>query len=408
MNCFKLAVISAAFMPSFGIMSGLAHTGERAPAIHVSQVISPANQSFSSTALAGKTIVLDFWATWCGPCVASMPHMNELEDALDPKKFVFIALDDEPEEVVQRFLTKRKILSIVALDHNKETFTAFGVAIRPATIVIDPRGRIALVTQPLDLTMKDLLAVSNGEKAAPLTKAHSKVASSVKPATYSAVPETKADTLILDAPFVDASLAAVSLHKKLPGERAYTFVHDAEGKQAFIGRDAKDLIELAIAVPDRRVTYLDELPSEKYDLTLDLGALSDATKSIILTAVVEKAFNLDIKQSDSMQDVLVLKRAEDGPLKLEKTFNAGNAQGAQQNGAEWAFSNFPTRELGFQIEGKYGVTVVDETGLTGGFEGIVHWPENRDQLDGVLRRDLGLKVTAERRSVATYIVSKHK
>ena len=64
-------------------------------------------------------------------------------------------------------------------------------------------------------------------------------------------------------------------------------------------------------------------------LSLNLGDVDEATKSAILTAVVEKGFNLDIKRSDSMQEVLVLRRAQDASLKLQQTFDAASAHGVQ-------------------------------------------------------------------------------
>jgi uncharacterized protein (TIGR03435 family) len=327
--------------------------------------------------------------------------MNEVEAALDPKKFVFIALDDEPEDVVERFLVRRRISSIVALDLNHETFSAFGVSSRPATIVIAPSGRVALVTEPMDLTTKELLAIANGEKAAPGANVSSKVISSVGSTGEHIAAETKTD-----APNFDAPLAEVSLREKLPNERAYMFEHGSDGKQTFIGFDAKLLVGIALATPDRRVKYLNEMPSGNYDLTVNVGQVDEATKSAILTAIVEKAFKLKIKKSDSVQDVLVMKRAPNSSLKIQQTFDASSAHAVQRNGSEWAFSNFTMSQVASEIEDKYGVTVVDETGLAGGFDGVIHWPEIKSQLNDVLYNDLGLDLTPARRSVPTFTISK--
>src|SRR5580700_3156835 len=59
--------------------------------------------------LRGKVVVLEFWATWCAPCIASLPHLNQLVETLDPARFQFISIDDEDPKVVQAFLARKKI-----------------------------------------------------------------------------------------------------------------------------------------------------------------------------------------------------------------------------------------------------------------------------------------------------------
>ena len=60
--------------------------------------------------LKGKVVVLEFWATWCSPCVASLPHLNQLVESLDPAKFQFISIDDQGLKAVQTFLPGRRCL----------------------------------------------------------------------------------------------------------------------------------------------------------------------------------------------------------------------------------------------------------------------------------------------------------
>ena len=58
---------------------------------------APAGSKADWASLKGKVVVLEFWATWCSPCVASLPHLNQLVESLDPAKFQFISIDDEDQ-----------------------------------------------------------------------------------------------------------------------------------------------------------------------------------------------------------------------------------------------------------------------------------------------------------------------
>src|SRR5881396_890266 len=70
---------------------------------------APDGAKASWAALKGKVVVLEFWATWCGPCIAAIPHLNELADHFKDKPVQFIAITDEEEKVVAPFLKRKPI-----------------------------------------------------------------------------------------------------------------------------------------------------------------------------------------------------------------------------------------------------------------------------------------------------------
>jgi len=93
--------------------------------------------------LRGKVVVLDFWATWCGPCVAGLPTMQKVTDAFKDRGVVFYGIDLlEPAARVQSFVDKKKWTFSVLLDEKGEVAKQYKVNGIPHSIVIGKDGKI--------------------------------------------------------------------------------------------------------------------------------------------------------------------------------------------------------------------------------------------------------------------------
>jgi peroxiredoxin len=91
----------------------------------------------------GKIVFLNFWATWCPPCVIEMPSMQKLHRRFKDKNFVMVAINSqETEAQVKSFFNKYKLSFTALLDSSAEVGAWFDVNAFPTTFVLDKKGRI--------------------------------------------------------------------------------------------------------------------------------------------------------------------------------------------------------------------------------------------------------------------------
>ena len=95
----------------------------------------------------GQFVLIDFWATWCGPCRKAIPELNALHKKFGDK-LVVIGLSDEPEAKVKG-MTTPKMDYAVAIDTQARMKRAVGVTGIPHVLIIDPQGIVRWEGFPL-------------------------------------------------------------------------------------------------------------------------------------------------------------------------------------------------------------------------------------------------------------------
>lgn len=90
--------------------------------------------------LKGKLVVINFWATWCGPCVREMPMLQEYQD-LYPDELIILGIDmQESRETVQDFLDKFNLTYTILLDFTGKVGQMYQVFALPNTLFVDKDG----------------------------------------------------------------------------------------------------------------------------------------------------------------------------------------------------------------------------------------------------------------------------
>lgn len=112
----------------------------------------PSNKDFS-----GKLKVLEFWATWCKPCLKAVPHLNDLQTKFKDQNVVFLSVTYQKPEETKKMLEKVKFKTIVVSDQTRELHRNLKIEVNgympiPRTVLIDSENRIVWYGSPNELT----------------------------------------------------------------------------------------------------------------------------------------------------------------------------------------------------------------------------------------------------------------
>ncbi len=108
-----------------------------------------------------RPTVIEFWATWCGPCIKQFPHLNQLYTELQAEDIQFIAVTDEPFNFTREFLNAHKVDYPVAIDTQNTYARAVNVAYIPYAAIVNADGQIVWTGHSGKLTLgkiKEVLA----------------------------------------------------------------------------------------------------------------------------------------------------------------------------------------------------------------------------------------------------------
>jgi len=118
--------------------------GAKAPAFSAPAIDGGADIELAS--YRGKVVYLDFWASWCAPCLTSLPQLDELQRELGPDGFQVVAInvDTDPDKA-RRFLAKFGVAYPSASDPKGSVPAAYQISTMPTSFLIDGNGVVRYV-----------------------------------------------------------------------------------------------------------------------------------------------------------------------------------------------------------------------------------------------------------------------
>jgi thiol-disulfide isomerase/thioredoxin len=101
------------------------------------------DQTHSLADFRGKVVLVNFWASWCPPCIYEMPELQRLKKRYPNQTFEILAINvGEKKYKVRKFAEVTRLELPVLLDSSSKTFDAWGVKTLPTSFLIDSDGRI--------------------------------------------------------------------------------------------------------------------------------------------------------------------------------------------------------------------------------------------------------------------------
>ena len=146
---------TAATLPKVASASGNSPSGSRAPGTDSPLVGKPApefklpmlvgKEAFELGKQRGRIVVLDFWATWCGPCLKTIPVLDKVVRELPPEAkvdLIAVNLEETPKQITS-LLERQKWKMAVALDQDGAVAAKYAATAIPQTVIIDREGKVA-------------------------------------------------------------------------------------------------------------------------------------------------------------------------------------------------------------------------------------------------------------------------
>jgi thiol-disulfide isomerase/thioredoxin len=373
--------------------------GQPAPALNFTQLYgAPDGTKTDWPTLKGKVVVLEFWATWCAPCIAEIPHLNELAQSVAANNVQFIAVDDEDPAVVTEFLAKKHMAGWVGLDTSSKIFEDYSVKIRPTTIVIDTQGRVAAVLSPQILKAEQLVSLASGAPTVFPTDESAAIREQLLKEANTAAKNP-------DAGSSTKPLFEISIRPGDPAQQT-SMAMTSSSDGSFMRYDMKNtplpaLLRFGLGMPADRLVIHGGSSDTRYSMILvspgsDIKPLAPA-----LELAIAAAAGMKVSHVAAEEDAYVLQATPRASARLAPTASQFESMCFfDRRDGKLKMVKTTLDDLAPRLEDALGVPVLNETKISGEFDAELTLPkDNLEATKAALEATLGLTLIKTKRQV---------
>lgn len=354
-------------------------SAKKAPEFKVAKVLNaPVSEVKSLASLKGKVVFLEFWATWCAPCVAGVPRTNRLIESLKGEPVVFLSVTDEPADMIAAFLKTHEFKAWVGIDEAKSSFKAYKNKSRPDGWLIGKDGTLLGRIFPDSLKESDIRDAIAGRF------------------TPSEEPAEREATAPASAAFLEVSVSSAA------GEMG-----------ASVGGDEISVVNLPFKMAVGWIwEYKDDLvladdpPVEAFNARLKTSFGNAERDRDLLKRAVLAAFSLTAEPETKETDVFLLSLSTQAGAPRPRPGDPAQKSGIMASG--------PGRLLGKATMARFAeriaasLPVIDDTGLAGEFALDLEWKRGSSSARDEALASAGLRLVPGRRKIEFLRVTRAK
>lgn len=372
--------------------------GKKSPEISFDKILNFEKSKASLSDFKDKVVILDFWATWCVPCINSFPHLEELKSKF-PNDLQIITITNDSEERIRRFLEHRAMQLPVVIDEKKEISKIFPHGVIPHTIVIDQSGVIKVVATPSQITEELIEKILSGQEV------NIKEKSDVKNFDFS-LPLSGNENFTYQITIT-------------PYNKDYASYSNTEGDESpYTGRrilatnlSARALYEIAYQFPSRTRTIVDVSTLSKFEWSeqnaicfeLIVPEALGGQRFDIMKQQLSIYFGYQCFVEKRVRPVKVLQRIKGTELQINKTKN-GTESTSSDTRYGLSMKSASIEQLAGFLESKINQPVVNETNLEGLYDIETPWYNESPRKIHEELKKIGLEMIDTEREIKVLVI----